>query len=75
MIYRWADLLARGAIKYTKRNWERAKTNEELERYYASAARHFAQWMSGLTDEDHAAAVIFNIQGAEYTIWRMKNEK
>lgn len=95
MLTRWAGLMARGAEKYDDRNWEQAATQAELDRYLASAFRHFVQWMSATTgtctcqwidgerdyevpcelhDEDHAAAVFFNIAGAEYVKWRMKNE-
>lgn len=66
MLKRWAELLARGVIAYGARNWEKARTQEELDRFRESAFRHFIQWFSGETDEDHAAAVFFNIQGAEY---------
>ena len=47
-------------------NWTLAAGEEELFRFKASAARHFAQWMKGDTDEDHAAAVCFNINGHEF---------
>ncbi len=57
------------------RNWELAKTDEELERFKSSAFRHFMQWLSGEDDEDHASAVYFNIQCAEYVKWRMLNGK
>lgn len=66
ILTRWAKLMDRGASKYDARNWEKASTPEELERFKASAARHFMQWMCGESDEDHAVAVMFNIQGAEY---------
>lgn len=66
MLYRWAMLMARGAKKYTERNWEKASTIEEMNRYRESAFRHFMQWYCGEDDEDHAAAVMFNMQGAEY---------
>ena len=48
------------------RNWELASTYEELSRFKASAFRHFMQWFKGDTDEDHAAAVYFNINAFEY---------
>jgi hypothetical protein len=51
----------------------KASGQEELDRFRASAARHFAQWMAGDTDEDHASAVWFNINGAEYVKERLKN--
>lgn len=66
MLTRWAALMARGSSKYGKRNWEQASTEEELERFRSSAFRHFCQWMAGEVDEDHAAAVFFNISAAEY---------
>lgn len=72
LITRYAVLLARGAHKYTERNWEQATGRPELERAKASALRHMAQWMCGETDEDHAAAVIFNLTVAEYVRWRMR---
>lgn len=66
MITRWAQLMARGAQKYTARNWEKFASPEALERAYSSALRHMVQWLNGETDEDHAAAVFFNIMVAEY---------
>lgn len=66
MLFRWAALLKRGADNYGARNWELASTQEELDRYKESALRHMIQWFCGETDEDHAAAVFFNITGAEY---------
>lgn len=68
---RVAELLARGAEKYDERNWEQAEGMVEMNRFKASAARHFAQWMSGELDEDHAAAVVFNLLGAETLKWKM----
>jgi hypothetical protein len=65
MLTRFAALLARGAVKYDPRNWEKASGQKELDRYYSSAFRHFMQWLCGETDEDHAAAVLFNIMAAE----------
>jgi hypothetical protein len=66
MLWRWAGLLTRGASKYAPRNWMLASGEEEYERFRESAARHFEQWLRGDDDEDHAAAVFFNINGAEY---------
>jgi hypothetical protein len=66
LLRRWAIHLTKGALKYARNNWMKANSVEELERFRASAARHFAQWMSGDMDEDHAAAVIFNMNGVEY---------
>lgn len=74
MLTRWAGLMERGARKYDPRNWEKASTQAELDRYKDSAARHFEQWLAGETDEDHAAAVLFNIQGAEYVRYRLQKK-
>lgn len=72
MFLRWVGLLTRGAVKYAKRNWMKASGEEEYERFRESAVRHFFQWLNGDTDEDHAAAVFFNINGAEYVKEKMK---
>ena len=66
MFKRWAELLDRGAKKYAKRNWMKASGQEELDRFKESAMRHFIQWMNGETDEDHASACYFNINGYEF---------
>lgn len=74
MLKRWAELMTRGAKKYGKNNWKLANGQEELERFQDSALRHMYQWLSGDTSEDHAAAVFFNISGAEYVMSKL-NEK
>jgi len=66
MLVRWAELMARGAVKYGERNWEKACSLVEYLRFKGSAFRHFIQWFMGDMDEDHAAAVFFNISAAEY---------
>jgi hypothetical protein len=67
MFVRWAEHLTKGAKKYEKRNWMKAATEEEEDRFRESALRHFLQWYWRWEDEDHAAATFFNINGAEYT--------
>lgn len=74
MLTRLAELYGRGAQKYAARNWELAQTREELERFKESAFRHFVQWLTGETDEDHAAAVLFNVIGAEYVEYRLREK-
>jgi hypothetical protein len=74
LLTRWAELMERGAVKYGRRNWQLACSEEELARFKASAFRHFVQWISGETDEDHASAVLFNINAAEYVKWKMENK-
>ena len=69
---RLASLLDRGAAKYGERNWQLASSNEELARFKASALRHLMQWASGERDEDHAAAVAFNLMAYEYVQWKLE---
>lgn len=71
-LVRLAEHYGKGALKYAERNWEKAGTAEELERFRASAYRHFVQWFRGDRDEDHMAAVIFNLFGAEYVIEKLE---
>jgi hypothetical protein len=68
MFRRWAEHLTKGAIKYGRNNWTLANGEEEYERFKRSAARHFEQWLAGERDEDHAAAVMFNMNAAEYVL-------
>lgn len=76
MLKRWATHMTNGAKKYEARNWEKAETPEELERFKESAFRHFVQWFMGDEDEDHASACWFNICGAEMVKEKLKrNEK
>jgi len=72
MFKRYAEHLTKGAVKYTARNWMKASGQAELERFKESAVRHFIQWMNGERDEDHAAAVLFNINGFEYVLDQLK---
>jgi hypothetical protein len=74
LLTRWAALMERGAAKYGRRNWQLANSDEELERFKSSAFRHFMQWITGAEDEDHAAAVLFNINAAEYVKLRREDE-
>lgn len=66
MLTRWAALMARGAEKYSARNWEQFSDQAALDRAKSSAARHFEQWFNDELDEDHAAAVLFNVTAGEY---------
>jgi hypothetical protein len=71
---RVAELMTRGIGKYGLRNWEKADSQEELDRFMGSAERHLHQYLAGETDEDHAAAVVFNLLAAESTRWKMKQK-
>lgn len=80
MFERWAALLDRGAVKYPDvapgvPNWTLAETEEEFQRFKKSALRHFVQLLRGDRDEDHAAAVFFNVNGMEYTRGRIQEKK
>lgn len=88
MLRRWASHLTKGRVKYPDPqpgvpNWTLAEGHEEYLRARASAARHFEQWLAGDQDEDHAAAVYFNINLAEYVLdkagrlpgWRLIGDK
>lgn len=72
---RLAALLERGATKYGERNWQKANSVEELERFVASGMRHMVQWATGEVDEDHAAAVAFNLMAAEYVKWKLEQNE
>lgn len=72
MLERWALHMTKGAAKYSKANWMLAAGQEELDRFKESALRHFIQWFRGDTDEDHASAVFFNINGACYVQDKLK---
>lgn len=70
MFRRWAEHLTRATrppANYAKRNWLLALNGTPEERQDArdrareSAVRHFIQWYLGNHDEDHAAAVFFNV--------------
>lgn len=75
MFERLAVHLTKGAQKYSARNWMKAAGAEELARFRSSACRHFYQWLRGDTDEDHAAATVFNINGALYVEQRIKETR
>lgn len=65
-LHRWAQLMERGATKYGDHNWRRGMP---LSRFLSSAARHLFQLIDGRTDEDHAAAVLFNVGGFLQTLY------
>ena len=72
---RIASHLTKGAEIHGKNNWKLASTQEELERFEESAFRHLVQYLNGERDEDHAAAVVFNLMCAEYVRGRISNRK
>lgn len=54
-----------GADKYGERNWEKGIP---LHCYIDSAIRHLLKWGSGMEDEPHDRAFMWNIVGAIWTI-------
>jgi hypothetical protein len=57
-----------GAEKYGENNW---KLGQPLSVLYDSAQRHTMKYFSGETDEDHAAAAIWNLMAM---MWLEKNK-
>ena len=72
---RLAIHLGKGAEKYGEHNWMLANSGAELKRFKSSAFRHLLQWLSGLVDEDHAMATVFNIMAAEFVKDKLKLEE
>jgi hypothetical protein len=66
MLERWAWHMTRNVRSKGRDNWRRAHTEEDLRRFRASLARHVVAYLRGDDDEDHAAAIFFNIAGAEH---------
>jgi dATP/dGTP diphosphohydrolase len=83
MARRWAEHLHKGMKKYPDvkpgvPNWTLASGEAELQRFKESALDHMIKWLHGETDEDHGAAIFFNVNGAEYVkekIQDMKDEQ
>ena len=55
---RLAQHYENGAVKYGDRNWERG---QNLSRYLDSAMRHLVKYIGGSREEDHLAAVAWNV--------------
>lgn len=80
MFERLCAHVTKGAVKYPDvtpgvPNWTLAAGEEEMARFKASAARHFYQWFRGDSDEDHAAATLFNINGYEFVRGKIKGQQ
>ena len=57
--WRKGEWLRLGAIKYAERNWEKGM---QFSRCIASIFRHVLQYMMGMTNEDHLAAIAVNAE-------------
>jgi len=75
ILYRDAMVMARGMEKYGAKNWQRANSGEEMDRFKASAYRHFMQWFCGVEDEDHASQLRFNVFAYESIKYKLKGCK
>jgi hypothetical protein len=61
LIERLAAHYTNGARKYSPDNWRLGTDPTSLARYRRSAARHVFAWWRGEQDEDHAAAIAWNV--------------
>lgn len=55
---RVAMLYTRGAVKYGENNWHKGIPTQQM---LASAMRHLEAYRRGEQDEDHLAAVVWNV--------------
>jgi len=69
VLERLAKHYENGAVKYEDRNWEQGIP---LRSYLDSALRHITKWGQGSNDEDHLAAVLWNIAGLIWTVDKME---
>jgi hypothetical protein len=67
---RLAGLYERGAAKYGDRNWEKG---QPLMRYIDSMMRHVNCLVAGEPDEDHAAAIAWNVFGYMHTLSKIES--
>ena len=80
MASRYVAHMTKGRAKYPDPepgipNWSLAPaTQEAYERFKRSFLRHVVQYIRGDTDEDHAAAIMFNLNGMEYVRGRMDHQ-
>lgn len=73
LLYRTAMHYMRGGRKYGDRNWEKSSTEESLLAHETALHRHFTKFALGIEDgEDHAAAIVWNLQAILYTRWRLR---
>lgn len=57
-----------GAKKYGEYNWQKGIP---LNRYLDSAVRHYLKWRSGMDDENHARAFVWNLMCGIWTSRRL----
>lgn len=71
-LWRLAELYTKGAKNHAPRNWEKASTPEDLDLFIQAEWRHFMKHRRGDTDEDHLAALVFNLIGEEHVKAKLK---
>lgn len=68
LLTRVAMLYMRGGVRYGSRNWEKSSTEESLAHHEEALWRHFVKFVTGVEDgEDHAAAVVWNVNAVLLT--------
>lgn len=73
LLTRVAWLYERGAAKYGDRNWEKSETLETLNHHKAAFLRHVFKLYADVDDgEDHAAAVVWNVNAIILTQRKIK---
>ncbi len=78
MLERMGAHMAKGAVKYGENNWRKATGLKAKLRFARSLFRHARALILGQRDEDHAAAVWFNVAAYELTpveYGRFQNEE
>lgn len=77
MFDRYAEHMSKAAASKGRRNWTKAGDDPEtaqadLDRGFESLMRHTRQYLKGDTDEDHAAAINFNLDWIETVAGKMR---
>jgi hypothetical protein len=73
LIYRVAMHYMHGGQKYGDRNWETSCTEKSLDAHEEALWRHFTKFYAGVEDgEDHAAAIVWNINAVLLTRRNLK---
>lgn len=72
---RIAELYGRGAVAHGENNWQKAHTQEDLDGFKRSAMHHMFQYLNGENpEEDHFAAIVFNLIGMEHVKEALRKE-
>lgn len=75
LLYRVAMLYMRGGVRYGDRNWEKSCNPEDLAHHTDALWRHFVKFVLDVQDgEDHAAAVVWNVNAVLLTRRNMLRE-